>query len=152
MKIVLYTALGLGVFVVIAFAILGIQSRDAVAPGMSNMQLAGCGGKPNCVTSMVDKESSEYVAPFTFERGNEDEVWARLLEVIGSLGGQLDTNAPPYIGATFTSKIFRFVDDFECLIDQDLGLIHIRAGARVGHSDFNVNRQRVESVREALSQ
>jgi uncharacterized protein (DUF1499 family) len=151
MKKILYAILGLGVFVVIAFTIMGVQSRGATAPGITNMQLAGCGGKPNCVTSMSDPGSDEHIAPFKFERGSADATWARLLEAIGAQGGELDTNAPPYMAATFSSKIFRFVDDFECLIDQDLGLIHVRAGARAGHSDFDVNRTRVESIRQALA-
>jgi uncharacterized protein (DUF1499 family) len=46
--------------------------------------------------------------------------------------------------------MFGFVDDFECLIDRNAGLIHVRSGARVGYSDMNVNRERVESIRSQL--
>ena len=152
MKKILCSVLGLVLFVVVAFAVLGLQSRDASAPGMTDMQLAGCGEKPNCVTSMADTGNAAYVLPFTVESGSEDAIWSRLIESIGAQDGVLNTNAPPYLAATFTSKLFGFVDDFECVIDQDLGVIHVRAGARVGHSDFNVNRERVERIRELLAQ
>jgi len=51
-----------------------------------------------------------------------------------------------YIAATFTSRLFGFVDDLEIRIDTDAGLIHFRSASRVGRGDFSANRKRVELI------
>jgi hypothetical protein len=52
-----------------------------------------------------------------------------------------------YVHAKFTSRFFRFVDDVEFCIDDDLRIIHVRSSSRVGYFDFGVNRRRVERIR-----
>lgn len=151
MKIGLITLSVLGLAVVAAFIFLGIQSRDASAPGMSDTSLRVCDDKPNCVSSSAPSNSPHYVAAFQFSAGGEDALWAKLVNIVAAEGGELNENASPYLAATFKSKLFGFIDDFECLIDQDAGVVHVRAGARVGHSDFDVNRKRVEKVRAKLA-
>ena len=151
MKIGLITLSVLGLAVVAAFIFLGIQSRGASAPGMSETSLRACDDKPNCVSSSAPSNSPHYIAAFQFSAGDEDPLWAKLVKIIEAEGGELNENSRPYLAATFKSKIFGFIDDFECLLDQDAGVIHVRAGARVGHSDFDVNRKRVEKVRANLA-
>jgi uncharacterized protein (DUF1499 family) len=52
-----------------------------------------------------------------------------------------------YVHAKFTSRFFRFVDDVEFCIDDDLRIIHVRSSSRVGYFDFGVNRRRIERIR-----
>lgn len=52
-----------------------------------------------------------------------------------------------YLAATFTSAIFRFVDDLELRIDPRQEVIHIRSASRVGRRDGGVNRRRVEKFK-----
>jgi uncharacterized protein (DUF1499 family) len=40
-----------------------------------------------------------------------------------------------------------FVDDVEFLIAPEQSQIHVRSAARLGYSDFGVNRKRVEFLR-----
>ena len=47
-------------------------------------------------------------------------------------------------------KWFGFVDDLELLLDEPNNQLHLRAASRVGRSDFEVNRQRVEQLRLRL--
>ena len=49
--------------------------------------------------------------------------------------------------ATYTSRIFRFVDDVELRVDTTKGLVHIRSASRVGHDDLEANPKRVERIR-----
>jgi len=56
-----------------------------------------------------------------------------------------------YLHAEVRSFLFRFVDDIEFLIDTEQSLIHVRSASRTGHSDFGVNRRRVEHVRKAFA-
>ncbi|WP_315983685.1 DUF1499 domain-containing protein [Aliamphritea spongicola] len=55
-----------------------------------------------------------------------------------------------YLATRFTSRIFRFVDDFELRINESAGVLHIRSASRVGRSDFSVNRKRYDAFREHL--
>lgn len=150
MKIALIVIAVLLIGGVAAFVVMGIQSRGGSAPGLSRMALEPCGSRPNCVSSLAPPNSAHHVAGFTVVAGEEDVAWTDLIEAIKAAGGNLDQNSPPYLSATFSSKIFGFVDDFECLIDSDAGVIHVRSGARVGYSDRNVNRARVERIRAML--
>ena len=149
MKIVLI-AFGLVTLLVGAFIVMGIQSRGGSALGMRDARLNLCGSNPNCVSSGAASDDAHHVAGFTISAGEEDAAWASLIETIVADGGEITQNSPPYLAATFSSAIFGFVDDFECLMDRNAGLIHVRSGARVGYSDMNVNRKRVERVRRRL--
>jgi uncharacterized protein (DUF1499 family) len=60
------------------------------------------------------------------------------------------TETENYIHATFTSRIFRFVDDVEFYFMRDAPVIHVRSASRVGYSDLGVNRKRVEKIRQAF--
>ena len=46
----------------------------------------------------------------------------------------------------------RFVDDVEFVVDASQGLIQVRSASRLGYKDFDVNRNRIETVRAALIQ
>jgi len=79
-----------------------------------------------------------------------DGAWARLNHVISEQGGVIDQDDGHYLHATFTSSLFRFVDDVELRLDSAAGVIQIRSASRAGRSDFGVNRQRIERIAAAL--
>lgn len=54
-----------------------------------------------------------------------------------------------YLHVEFRSRFFGFVDDTEFALDEVAGVVHVRSAARLGHSDFGVNRRRVETIRES---
>lgn len=56
-----------------------------------------------------------------------------------------------YLAATFTSSLFKFVDDFELRLDNDGNKLHIRSASRLGYSDFGVNKRRVEHFLELMN-
>ena len=66
------------------------------------------------------------------------------------LGTELATQDAHYLRAEFTSQLMRFVDDVEFLIGQDA--VEVRSASRLGHSDLGVNRERIEGLRQQLSQ
>lgn len=59
-------------------------------------------------------------------------------------------DGPTYLRAAVASRVFRFVDDVELLIDSAAHRIRFRSAARVGHSDWGVNRARMERLRARL--
>ena len=62
------------------------------------------------------------------------------------MGGSIQAEKADYLAATFTSSIFRFVDDLEIRIDTGQKMIHVRSASRIGHGDGGVNRKRVEHL------
>jgi uncharacterized protein (DUF1499 family) len=103
-----------------------------------------------CVSS-EDPNISARVAPLTFQ-GPPETAWKLLKETILELGGSIREEQGDYLRATFTSRIFRFVDDVEFRMVAAEKLIHVRSASRVGRSDLGVNRKRVERLRAAFAQ
>ena len=113
-------------------------------------KLRPCPSSPNCVSSEGDRPSSR-VEPLTF-KGSPERVWDNLKETIREMGGKIQEEHDGYLWATFTSRVFRFVDDVEFRMVPSDGIIHVRSGSRVGYSDLGVNRKRVEKLRAGFDQ
>ena len=144
MKVILYILIGLVVLVLALFAVLGKKSRSGHAPGLIEGRLAPCSGKPNCVSSEEGTDAWHKVGAY---RGVS---LTDLKSAIKRSGGKITKQDDVYLAAEFTSKMFKFVDDFEARQEGDT--IQIRSASRVGHSDAGVNRKRVEAIRNMLKQ
>jgi len=129
-------------------ALFSLLARRAVGLGVRDGRLAPCPGTPNCVCSQ--DEDRHAVEPLHFD-GPPEEAWGRLKEVLASLPRtRVVSSADGYLHAECTSRLFRFVDDLECLLDPEAKVIHVRSASRAGRSDFGVNRRRVEAIRKAF--
>jgi uncharacterized protein (DUF1499 family) len=102
------------------------------------------------VSSESDRASSR-VEPLTFQ-GPPEKAWSNLKETLHEMGGKIQEDREGYLWATFTSRVFRFVDDVEFRMVSTGGMIHVRSGSRVGYSDLGVNRRRVEKLRGLFDQ
>jgi uncharacterized protein (DUF1499 family) len=135
---------------VVTLALLSLLSKRPADLGPSGGRLAPCPGSPNCVSSQAD-DGAHRVAPLTFA-GEPAEAWARLRAVLGGMPRtRVVTATETYLHAECASRVFRFVDDVEFLLDRDARVIHVRSGSRAGHSDLGVNRRRVEAIRQAMT-
>jgi len=134
----------------IAYIAMALQSQkdpeDII--GLQHGKLRPCPDSPNCVCSEQHSQSSEQHALTPINAGYG--AWKKLAKIIIRQGGEIQQDDGSYLHATFTSSVFRYVDDVELRLDEDLGLIHIRSASRVGRSDFGVNRKRVERIMQAL--
>jgi len=88
--------------------------------------------------------------PLVFSAGDAAQILPRLKTIIREMGGSIQVEKADYLAATFTSSIFRFVDDLEFRIDTGQGMIHLRSASRVGRSDGGVNRKRVERLKNSF--
>jgi uncharacterized protein (DUF1499 family) len=113
-------------------------------------RLRPCPNSPNCVSSESDSTSSR-IEPVTFQ-GRPEKAWGDLKETIRDMGGKIQEEQDGYLWATFTSRLFRFVDDVEFRMVSSDGIIHVRSGSRKGYSDLGVNRRRVEKLRTIFNQ
>lgn len=118
--------------------------------GVRDGRLAPCGRAPNCVSSQAD-DPQRAVAPLEFS-GHPTEAFKRLERLIASLSRtRVVSRDGNYLHAEFTTRLLRFTDDVEFLLDESAGVIHVRSASRVGHSDFGTNRRRVEMIRKLFA-
>ena len=118
--------------------------------GARDGKLAPCPDRPNCVSSRA-ADGDHRVAPLPFG-GDAGAAMKALVDVIRAMpGATVVTARPDYVHAEFASAMFGFVDDVEFMPDPDLTVIHVRSAARLGVSDFGVNRKRVEAIRTAFA-
>jgi len=131
-------------------SMLGQSSKSGQPPGLVSGALAPCPDKPNCVSSEAGEAADHQIAPLDYTGTDAEAAWSRIQQVIEKLGGKITLASDTYLAATFTSSVFRFVDDVECRLDPAKHQIQIRSASRVGHSDLGVNRKRVETISRAF--
>ena len=140
----------LSLLVIIALFILGLMSNSGEAHGLIEGRLQPCPDKPNCVSSEFVSDAEHYIEPLVYSAGEATQVMPRLKTVIVEMGGSIQVEEADYLAATFTSAVFRFVDDLELRIDADQKTIHLRSASRVGHGDGGANRKRVELLKNSF--
>ncbi len=112
--------------------------------------LAACPDSPNCVTSQ-NFDDAHQISPIAFQGSGEDAL-RKMKSIIEQLPRTtIIANKAGYLKAEFRSLILRFIDDLEILVDDSAKVLHIRSASRVGHSDFGVNRKRVEQLRSLFT-
>jgi len=130
-----------------SLAMLSFFSRKPDNLGVVNGRLADCPVTPNCVCTQCS-DPEHRMEPLHFI-GTPEEAMERLKSLIGAMPrSKIVTADKRYIHAEFSSRVFRFVDDVEFLIDPATKTIHFRSASRVGRSDLGVNRQRMEEIRQ----
>ena len=140
----------ISLLVIIALFIFGYRSHSGEAYGLVEGRLKQCPDTPNCVSSEFVSDAERYIEPLVYSADHAAQVMPRLRTIIREMGGSIQVEENDYLSATFTSSIFRFVDDLEVRIDTDLKTIHLRSASRVGHGDGGVNRKRVELLKTSF--
>ncbi len=139
-------------FFVFSLAVLfvGCAGSRPARLGVTDGKFIPCPDSPNCVSSQ-SSDKSHAIEPLYY-KGSASEARARLLTAIkGMKRANIVTEKENYIHAEFASAVFRFVDDAEFYIDDSQKVIHLRSAARLGYSDFGVNRQRMETIRQLFN-
>ena len=117
--------------------------------GVKDSRLRACPTTPNCVSS-DEVGGTHAVAPFQPSMPATD-AWRALREIVASLPRtRVITATEDYLHAECRSAVFGFVDDLELHLRPAQNLVAVRSAARLGRSDFGVNRRRVEHLRKLL--
>jgi len=127
---------------------LGSKSKQGMAPGLTEGKLSACKAAPNCVCSEHKDDKEHYVDPIELYIKNNIENMPIIKNIISGMGGRIESEKDNYLSATFTSDIFKFVDDLEIRMDMSQGVAHVRSRSRVGYADFNANKKRIEKIRK----
>jgi len=145
--------IGAGVLIalpVIGLVVLSLTAERPHYVGSEQSRLRDCPKSPNCVCSQAIDERHA-ICPIQFE-GSAEEAMDRLVEIVASLPRtNIVTTTDSYLHAEIKSRLFQFIDDLEFLCDEKKHQIHVRSASRVGHTDFGVNRNRVEVIRKRFA-
>jgi uncharacterized protein (DUF1499 family) len=113
-------------------------------------RLHPCPASPNCVCSQQTGDDHS-IEPLRCA-GDPRAEFERLRSVVDALPRtkRIDER-DGYARYEFTTRVMRYVDDVEFLLDSQAGVIHVRSASRVGRSDFGANRARVEEIRRRFA-
>lgn len=136
----------------VLFAALGWWSAQArpAAMGLVNGRLAACDPAPHCVCSDGGDSSDTVhrVEAITVPDVDDAMRWRVIREMLAASGGRVVREEQHYLHATYTSRLFRFVDDLELRMDG--AQLQVRSSSRVGYSDLGANAARVADLRARL--
>ncbi len=134
------------IFLYIIFMVFN-TSNEAFSGSEKTLPL--CRDSPNCVSSEA-RDAQHFIEPFKI-KGHPEESWIALKKALMSQSRMVITHeTDDTLHAEATSLVFRFVDDINVIFDSQKKLINIRSASRTGHSDFGVNRKRIETLRLIL--
>jgi uncharacterized protein (DUF1499 family) len=115
------------------------------------MELEPCPKTPNCVTTEAPADDRVHAMPaIPFTIPPQAVVHAIMDAIAEQKRARVVSRDTLYVHAEFRSRVFRFVDDVEFLVDPAGHLVHFRSASRVGRSDFGVNRKRMEELSRIL--
>ena len=131
-------------YVIVMTLITATQANTA-----SKKKLPLCQNSPNCVSSQA-QDAKHFIEPFKIS-DDPEKAWEALRKAIDNQSRMVITHEThDTLHAEATSLVFHFVDDIDVILDAENKLIHIRSASRKGHSDFGVNRKRIETLRLEL--
>ena len=137
---------------VLALVGLGLLSCRWKKPmvGLENGRLKPCPATPNCVSSQEDKDDLEHtIAPLELGDLAPLDAMAKIEKILLKMPRtKIEVRKQNYLHVSFTTRLMRYVDDVEILIDEKEKKIHLRSASRVGHSDMGVNRKRLEEIKK----
>jgi len=122
----------------------GVITRDG------DQVLADCPGSPNCAGSM-SSEPARRIDALPGKGSVQASLEALESLLVAEPGAQVVERRGPYLHATFTTRLMRYTDDVEFLVDAPGDRIEVRSASRLGKSDLGANAARIERLRAALS-
>ncbi len=117
--------------------------------GVTDGRLKPAPRSPNAVSSQA-QDVQHRIAPLTFKTTLAQAMAALVRIVESAPRARIVTRTDDYLRAEYASALFGFVDDVEFYFEPQAKLIQVRSAARVGYSDFGVNRAIIEDIRRKL--
>jgi len=117
--------------------------------GLYDGAFSPCPSSPNCISSEA-KNNNQYINFFTINI-NHGNSWQAIHDTVSALKKtKIITFDNNYLHAESASNFFGFVDDIQLHLRKNGQFVAIKSAARLGHSDFGVNRKRIEHLRQQL--
>ena len=130
-------------------AIISCSGKRPGDLGIKASRLAPCPPSPNCVSS-DDAEAAHAIVALQLALAPA-QAWPAVQSAVADFPRtEIVAETDDYLHAECSSTVFGFVDDLELHLRPAQNVIAVRSAARLGKSDFGVNRRRVETLRELL--
>lgn len=155
--------MGVAAVLVVALVVAGqwgaLRGHAPDGLGVTDGRLKPPSTTPNSVSSQAalqaghPMQQAAMIEPLPLPlRGTPAEAIDRLRTVVQALpGATVVTQRDDYLYVQFSTRWLGFVDDAEFWADPAAGVIQLRSASRIGRKDFDVNRQRIESIRARLA-
>jgi uncharacterized protein (DUF1499 family) len=112
-------------------------------------RLAPCGDRHSCVSTLAENADQRLDAiGYTGQWEDAKATLVRILNEMERVTWVADEGE--YMHLEFRTRLLRFVDDVEFVIDDSSKQIHFRSASRVGKGDLGVNRRRMARIRQAF--
>jgi len=119
---------------------------------MTRRTLPPCPSSPNCVSTLAPSNDEPHaIEPYRYRKSRAEAKEVLKATVANLPRTKLVEEEENYLHYEFTSRLFRFVDDVEFMLDDDSKTIHFRSASRVGYGDLGVNRNRMEEIRALVN-
>jgi len=135
--------------ILITLGFLFIYQPGVIAQNISceMISLTPCPNSPNCVSTKAEKKSKR-MEPLAFE-GDDVSALQRLKQLIAqNPQAKLTDERNLYLHYEFTTKLGKFIDDVEFLVDAENSVIHFRSASRKGYGDFGKNKRRMKKIQQ----
>ena len=102
-----------------------------------------CPNTPNCVsTEATDRRHA--MSPLPFRGSAEAAQESARSALLQEPRTRLVVERPGYLRVEARSRLLRFVDDVEVVVDSAAKVVRFRSASRLGRSDLGVNRARMQ--------
>jgi len=119
---------------------------------MTRRTLPPCPSSPNCVSTLAPSNDERHaIEPYRYRKSRAEAKEVLKATVANLPRTKLVEEEENYLHYEFTSRLLRFVDDVEFMLDDDSKTIHFRSASRVGYGDLGVNRNRMEEIRALVN-
>lgn len=137
------------IILTVAFTLSACSGTRPAYLGVAQSELTKCPTTPNCVSSHPDEDEEHSIEAFSVSDPNS--AYKTLSQSITeNPSAKIIVNTPSYIYAEYKSDLMGFVDDVELLFKPNR--IEVRSASRLGYSDWGVNRERIEALRNTLTE
>lgn len=130
-----------------------LLSYNVLAEESLIKSLEACPDKPNCAITIKEftKRDSQYIEPLTIKSSDLAAVKSTLITLLKADSKfEIQKQDEKYIKTTFTSSLFKFVDDVEFILmkneEKNHILLHARSASQTGYYDFDANKKRIKSI------
>ncbi len=137
------------VVIVMSITLFSCAGQTPEDIGVFDNKFSPCPESPNCVSSDAN-DKGHAVDVFKLNKNLENN-WKEIHDVVNSLSRtKIISFDEKYIHAECSSAVFGFVDDLQLHLREQGEYVAVKSAARLGYSDFGVNRKRVTDLRELL--
>jgi uncharacterized protein (DUF1499 family) len=153
----LFGTVALAVLVLLAAQLGAFSGHAPDNMGVRDGRLRAPSKTPNSVSSQADlwaqhpMQDYARIAPLAL-KGTGPATIVQIRRIVEAMPGAKVVQArDDYLYVQFTTRWMKFVDDAEFWFDPVHAVVQVRSASRLGRKDFDVNRARIEAIRQALA-